>query len=175
MKTITGLTSGSQIRVKGILGKITVETLRAFVSDKRYTGGQPLTEQEIADAIKVSEERDLRCHRPTQYAWTMQHAAVLTADYPGKAEAHAADMAARAAAPEVTTGDVLLVDGVTYVAAVMGNYADPVRLTVADPYQMGYKAYGLRQGTLDNAFTAGTPEHEKWYDGWCKADIDEAH
>lgn len=53
---------------------------------------------------------------------------MLTADYPGKAEAHAKKWAEIAAAPLVETGDILEVDGVRYEARVVGNYSDPVHL-----------------------------------------------
>jgi hypothetical protein len=120
MKNTTheSLTNGSLIRVPGVLGKVSVCTLAAFAA--RYN-----------EPVSKHEELDRKFGRETQYAWTMQHAAVLTADYPGKAEEHAREMAARAAAPLVNTGDVLVIDGIRYTAKVMGDYADPVHLTRA--------------------------------------------
>lgn len=115
MKTIQSLTSGSQIRVAGILGKITVETLAAVAAKYK-------------EPVSYHVELDRKFNRPTQWAWTMQHAGILTDNYPGKAEAHAKDMAERAAAPLVETGDILVIDGESYAANVLGNYSDPVKL-----------------------------------------------
>lgn len=114
-KTITNLTAGSQIRVAGILGKITVETLKAVAAENGET-------------IEYHTALDKKFNRPTQWAWTMQHAGIITSDYEGKAEAHAKDMAELAAAPLVSTGDVLVIDGEEYIADVLGNYSDPVKL-----------------------------------------------
>lgn len=42
MNIIENLTAGSLIRVSGIIGKITVETLADFVADKRHRQNCPL-------------------------------------------------------------------------------------------------------------------------------------
>lgn len=117
MKTITNLTDASRVRVKGIrYAEITICTLAAYAASYRET-------------IAYHEELDRKFNRPTQYAWVMKHAGVLTDDYPGKAKAHAEKWAAIDAAPEIETGDVLEIDGVQYAAKVMGDYSDPVHLT----------------------------------------------
>lgn len=116
MKTLHNLTNGSLVRVPRVLGKCSVCTLAAYAA-------------KYGETVAYYEELDRKFNRPTQYAWIMQHAGILTADYPGKAEEHAKEMAARAAAPLVETGDLLEIDGAIYEAKVMGNYSDPVHLT----------------------------------------------
>jgi hypothetical protein len=117
MKNINSLTHGSRVRVKGLPhSEISVCTLSAVAA-------------KYGETVADHEELDRKFGRPTQYAWIMQHAGVLSADYPGKAEAHAAKWAAIAAAPEIETGDVLEIDGVRYSARVMGDYSDPVHLS----------------------------------------------
>lgn len=111
------LTDGSRIRVAGLEhSEITVCTLSAAAA-------------KFGETVAESEAIDRNLGRLTQHAWTMQHAGVLSADYAGKAEAHAKKWAEIAAAPVVNTGDILVVDGVDYVAKVMGDYSDPVHLS----------------------------------------------
>lgn len=111
------LTDGSRIRVACIPhGEVTVCTLKAYAAKYNET-------------VEEWEVLDRGFGRVTQHAWTMQHAGVLSANYPGKAEAHAAKWAEIAAAPVVNNGDILVVDGVDYVAKVMGDYSDPVHLS----------------------------------------------
>ena len=117
MKTIPKLTNASLVRVKGIrYAEITICTLAAYAEAHKET-------------VAYLEGLDLKFNRPTQYAWVMKHSGMLTADYPGKAKAHAEKWAAIDAAPEIETGDVLEIDGVQYVTKVMGDYSDPVHLT----------------------------------------------
>lgn len=115
MKTIKGLTNGSVIRVAGVLNKVEIVTLEAVATRDGET-------------LAYHEALDRRFSRKTQYAWTYQEPGMITADYKGKAEELAAKRALIDAAPVVESGDVLIVDGVEYVAKVLGNYSDPVRL-----------------------------------------------
>jgi hypothetical protein len=110
------LTDGSRIRVACIpYGEVTVCTLKAYAA--KYD-----------ETVEEWEVLDRKFGRETTHAWGMQHAGVISADYPGKAEAHAKKWAEIAAAPLVNTGDILVVDGVEYAAKVMGNYSDAVQL-----------------------------------------------
>jgi hypothetical protein len=110
------MTDGSRIRVAGLeYSEITVCTLEA-------------TAAKFGETVAGSEAIDRKFGRVTQYAWTMQHAGVLSADYPGKAEAHAKKWAEIEAAPVVGDGDIVVVDGVDYLAKVLGDYSDPVHL-----------------------------------------------
>ena len=116
MKTINNLTHGSLVRVSGLpYAEVTIRTLAAFAAKHNET---------VADC----EARDRDFGRPTEYAWTMKHAGVLESNYLGKAEARAKKCAAINAAPEIETGDILVIDGSEYTAEILGNYSDPVRL-----------------------------------------------
>lgn len=47
--------------------------------------------------------------------------------------------------------------------------------TPLTPYEEGYRAYRNRAGVIDNPYPRGSMEHEQWYDGWRKADIDDGN
>lgn len=114
--THKALTDGSEIRVSGILGRVTVHTLAATVA-------------KYGETVEASEERDRKFKRPTKYAWTRQEAVCLTADYPGKAAELDAKRKATAAAPLVEVGDVLEIDEHRFrVVGAIGNYSDPAQL-----------------------------------------------
>lgn len=111
------LTNDSRIRVAGLpYSEITVCTLAACCA-------------KCNDTIEKSIERDRECGRETLYAWGMQHASVLSANYVGKAEAHAKKWAEINAAPIVKSGDICEIDGELYAAKVLGDYSDAVHFT----------------------------------------------
>lgn len=113
-QTHKGLTTGSLIRVPGITGKVSIQTLAAYAV-------------EYGQTVQYYEERDRVHNRQTEYAFALQHASCLTADYPGKAQALAAESAAIAAAPLVRHNDVVIIDGYAYTVRFLGNFSDPVK------------------------------------------------
>lgn len=112
MKT---LSHNSQIRVKGFefRNKITVGTIAGYA--KQY-GEDPEA------AIARAKDRG-----DSLAPWTNQAPGVLVADYPGKAEDMAKDLAAFNAAPEIENGELVEIEGEIFTVRVLGErYSDPV-------------------------------------------------
>lgn len=60
-------------------------------------------------------------------AWTNQDAACLTADYPGKAEAHAAHLKEIAEAVELHNGQKVEIEGEIFAVRLVGSHvSDPI-------------------------------------------------
>ena len=60
-------------------------------------------------------------------AWTNQDAACLTADYPGKAEAHAARLKEIAEAVELHNGQKVEIEGEIFAVRLVGSHvSDPI-------------------------------------------------
>ena len=109
------------IRVSGFRNflDITVGTLAGYAED--YS-------QSAAEAIKraFSFEHSLE-------PWTNQESGMLTEDYNGKYEWHTAKDARRAAAPMVTAGQVVEIEGHLFTVKINGEgYNDPVDFVPVD-------------------------------------------
>jgi len=56
------------------------------------------------------------------------------------------------------------------------KFLDTMRRINNSPFQLGYRAYGERKGTLDNPYIKplkdddDTSDFWRWYYGWLKAD-----
>lgn len=113
--------------------EIRICTLRGYVSDnlRKYgirVGQKMSMERAIKLEVEASVKRDAEMCRQTEWAWTLQSPAVITANYPGKFEKLAAEHAAIAAAPELENGEIVEIDGDTYRVALMGSeYSDPIK------------------------------------------------
>lgn len=124
MKTYTPLTlvHGQEVRGKGFqyAQKITVGTITG--SALKY-GDDPLE----------SIDRAKKFGHPLE-PWTNQSPAVMTADYPGKAEEHAAKLAATAASPELENGQLVEIEGCIYKVKLLGQqYSDPIAFVLPGP------------------------------------------
>ncbi len=63
-----------------------------------------------------------------QTFWTHQESPVLCADYPGKAEAHAAKLKEIAEAVELFDGQAVIIEGEKVIVNILGEqYSDPIR------------------------------------------------
>lgn len=63
--------------------------------------------------------------------WTYQEPAVLCADYPGKAEAHAAKLKEIAEAVELFDGQAVLIEGEKVIVKILGErYSDPIKFII---------------------------------------------
>lgn len=113
--TPTILSHNQIIRVKGFsryANKITVGTARGYAA-------------QYNDDAEEAHKRAIENGHET--AWANQSAAVLSADYPGKAEALEAEAAAIAAAPEIENGQTVEIEGEIFTVRVTGErYSDPV-------------------------------------------------
>lgn len=135
--TTKQLTHGQLVRGKGFspyAQMIEVATLDGYFRHDVLRYGKAETFDElnarVAGQVAQSVKRDEEMHRPTQWAWTLQHAACLTADYPGKARDIANERAKIAAAPELEDGEVVEIDGALYSVKLMGDrYSDPIHFT----------------------------------------------
>jgi hypothetical protein len=111
---IVELKHGQEIRIKGFskyAQRITVGTVRGYAI---ISGCNPDAEEALCRANQHPE------------VWTNQEAAMLTEDYPGKAERLNAERAATAAAPEVQEGQTVQIEGRQYLVKVLGEqYANP--------------------------------------------------
>lgn len=123
MKTISNLQHKSVIRVAGIINGVEIVTLAGVAAENKET-------------VAYHEALDAEFKRPTQYAWTYQEPGMVCSDYKGKAEELAAKRQELARATFVENGDLLEIAGVFYVAKVLGNYSDPVKLTKATELDM---------------------------------------
>lgn len=134
---IKQLTHGQIVRGKGFspyTQMIEVVTLDGFFRHGIFLHGAGKNFDElnaqVAEQVAQSIKRDEEMHRKTQWAWTLQHAACLTADYPGKALALANERAMIAAAPELEDGETVKIDGISYSVKLMGDcYSDPIHFT----------------------------------------------
>ena len=92
---------------------ITIGTLRGYAAEN---GEDPDV------AIKI-----LKGFGHSVAPWTMLHAAAITADYPGKAEAHEQKRKAYAEAVLIEDGEMVEIEGILYRAKYMRpNCSDPV-------------------------------------------------
>ena len=113
--------------------EIRICTLKGYVVDNLRKYGLRVTAKMTLDEaaeIEVQEsiKRDHEMNRSTEWAWTLQSPAVITANYPGKFEKLAAEKKAIADAPELENGEIVEIDGDTYRVALMGSeYSDPIK------------------------------------------------
>ena len=115
------LAHNDQIRVSGFRNflDITVGTLKG--SAEKYAE---------SEAVAVKRAIGFGHHLEP---WTYQESGMLTSDYTGKYEYHAAKDARRAAAPIVTAGQVVEIEGHLFKVKVNGeNYNDPVDFVPLD-------------------------------------------
>jgi hypothetical protein len=109
------LSHNQVIRVAGFnryAQRITVGTVEGYATKN---GDNP------AESVKRATDNG------HQLAWTMQDAAVLTADYAGKQARLDAERAEIAAAVEIHQGQPVIIEGRCYTVYVMGQqYSDPV-------------------------------------------------
>lgn len=118
------LQHGQQVRVKGFryAQAIRVFTVRGSVDEynRTYKPQFPETGDEaIARSIRNGHSINPCC---------LQDAAVLTDNYRGKQAELDAKAAAKAAAPEITNGETVEIEGQRYTVRVLGEqYSDPVK------------------------------------------------
>lgn len=114
-ESIQVLTDKQQVKVPGAswVSRIFVGTLEGFY------GNDPA-------AVAVGMEKSRRLGH--DIAWTMNPGSCITADYPGKAEALAKEEAAFEAAPLLTEGQTVSIEGRLYTVKINGlQYSDPVK------------------------------------------------
>lgn len=120
------LTHGQLIRGKGFppyTQAITFHTLEGCIADKHGMM-----------TVAGSFARDVAQKRETMWAWSSQAPAVLTADYPGKAEKLAAEQAAIAAAPVLEDGEIVRVGDAEFKVKLIGDrYSDPIAFELVIP------------------------------------------
>lgn len=119
------LVHGQQIRVPAFkyAQRIEVVTLRGLHEKEKYS--PHLTWEEFEAREKANCIQSYTTYRP---AWTHQDSAVLTANYPGKAELMAKKAEETAAAVAIAEGDHVIIEGVEYKVKITGQrYSDPVR------------------------------------------------
>lgn len=113
--------------------EIRICTLKGYVEDNlRKYGLRLKAKMSMKRAVEIevqeSIKRDAEACRQTEWAWTLQSPAVITADYPGKFEKLEAERAAIAAAPELENGETVEIDGEKYTVTLMGSeYSDPIK------------------------------------------------
>ena len=113
--------------------EIRICTLKGYCVDNLRKYGLRVTAKMTLDEaaeIEVQEsiKRDQEMSRSTEFAWTLQSPAVITAHYPGKFEKLAAEQKAISAAPELENGEIVEIDGDTYRVALIGSeYSDPIK------------------------------------------------
>ena len=115
------LSHNDLIRVGGFRNflDISVGTLRGYACERS---------QSAAAVIK----RAFGFGHPLE-PWTCQESGMLTSDYTGKYDYHAAKDARRAAAPMVVAGQVVEIEGRLFKVKVNGeNYNDPVDFVPVD-------------------------------------------
>jgi hypothetical protein len=91
--------------------RITVKTVRGCAA--KYGNPEEAYDRAIANGHET--------------VWTYQDAAVLCADYPGKAEAHAAKLKEIAEAVELFDGQAVIIDGEKRIVRIAGErFSDPI-------------------------------------------------
>lgn len=112
---LTQLVHGQEIRVKGFkyVQQITVFTICGYAKEQgRCPGDAVMLAARFGHSIDPS---------------TIQRAAVITANYPGKQAELEAKRAATAAAVEIEEGQEVVIEGSVYRTVVMGErFSDPV-------------------------------------------------
>jgi hypothetical protein len=99
--------------------RITVGTVRGYEAEH----GSKYNVQ--VDPEKAHQRAVERGH---EVAWTNQECAVLTADYPGKAEQLASERAEIAASVILQDGQQVIIEGQTYTARLVGaRYSNPIK------------------------------------------------
>jgi hypothetical protein len=83
-------------------------------------------------AAKYNEDQDAAYNRAVanghETVWTYQEPAVLCADYPGKAEAHAAKLKEIAEAVELFDGQAVIIDGEKLIVRISGErFSNPIQ------------------------------------------------
>ena len=83
-------------------------------------------------AAKYNEDQDAAYNRAVanghETVWTYQEPAVLCADYPGKAEAHAAKLKEIAEAVELFDGQAVIIDGEKLIVRILGErFSNPIQ------------------------------------------------
>lgn len=109
MKT---LTDGMEIRTHLKTGRVIVGTVEGYARRNHEN-----VEEAMARAMTFKHD----------LAYTVSCGFCITSDYPGKAEALAAERAATAAAPMIENGEVVEIEGRVYTAKYTRDYvSDPV-------------------------------------------------
>ena len=127
MTTPITLKHGQTVRGKGFnkyAQRITVGTVRGYEAEhgSKYN-------------VQVNPEaaHRLAVERSQVTAWTNQDCAVLSADYPGKAKAHAKVLAEIAASVILHNGQQVIIEGETFTVRLAGDrYSDPIHFTRID-------------------------------------------
>jgi hypothetical protein len=121
----TKLTYGQIVRGEGFTyaQRITVGTVRGYEAEhgKKYN-------------VQVDPEKahQLAVERGHEVAWTNQECAVLTADYPGKAEQLADERAKIDASVILQDGQQVIIEGQTYTVRLVGaRYSNPIKFDPA--------------------------------------------
>lgn len=132
-KVIPTLSHGQQVRIPGAMWckAITVHTVRGSEEqDLREMKRTPEDQIPAMAAANIQERVDRWAARGEVYPlapFTMQAPAVLTADYPGKAEKLAAEQAAFEAAIMLEDGQRVLIDGEEWLVCIVGlEFSDPI-------------------------------------------------
>ena len=126
MTTPITLKHGQTVRGEGFdkyTQRITVGTVRGY-------------EAEHGEKYKLQVDPEaahrLAVERGQVTTWTNQDCAVLSADYPGKAEAHAKVLAEIAASVILQNGQQVIIEGETFTVRLAGDrYSDPIHFTHA--------------------------------------------
>jgi len=117
MKT---LSHNQEVRIAGFknASKICIFTIAGYA----IQNGENLDEA-IARAKSFGHDVNPCC---------LQSSSIITADYAGKKEELEAKNTATAAAPEIANGELVEIEGIQFIARVIGQqYSDPVRFVKA--------------------------------------------
>jgi hypothetical protein len=121
---IIKLKHGQTVRGEGFnkyAQRITVGTVRGYEAEH----GEKYKQQ-----VDPEKAHQLAVERGHVTAWTNQDCAVLSADYPGKAEAHAKVLAEIAASVILHNGQQVIIEGETFTVRLAGDrYSDPIHFT----------------------------------------------
>ncbi len=131
--TAKTLSHNQQIRVAGFRfqKKISVVTHRGLFDVEKYGAGKTW---EAYDA--QARENCKKSYCRFKPAWASQAGSMLTANYPGKAEAMEKARQEWAAAVEIASGELVLIEGVEYRVRVNGeSYSDPVDFILATDWK----------------------------------------
>jgi hypothetical protein len=119
------LTYGQVVRGEGFTyaQRITVGTVRGYEAEH---GSKYNVQVDPEKAHRLAVERG------HEVAWTNQECAVLSDNYPGKAEQLAAERAEIAASVILQDGQQVIIEGQTYTVRLVGaRYSNPIKFDLA--------------------------------------------